>query len=171
MFEEYRQVYALAVFRLQALDQRLMFAGAGLVAILASIVVLPPYALWVILAAAPATLPWLLRSTIRHAGSFQDALERIAAIELAINRLAGESAMTFQSTHPSRGMATGGRTGHEAVTAIQGVAAIILGSCLYLAGYIDTTTTGPRLAYAIGISVIAAVLITIARRSRTTPSR
>lgn len=167
MLEEYRQLYALAIFRLQALDQRLMLAGAGLLATLASIVVLPERALWVMLVAAPMALPWLLRSTIRHAGSFQDALDRIAAIEAAVNGHVGVAAMTFQSTHPSRGMVTGGRTGHEAIEAIQGVAAITLGGCLFLA--LSPSASASTIAatlYAFGIALVAGGLIGIVQRTR-----
>lgn len=162
MLEEYRQLYGLAIFRLQALDQRLSLAGAGLLAILASIVVLPPHALWVMLAAAPAALPWLLRSTMRHAGSFQDALDRIALIERAVNQHVGTPAMTFQSTHPSRGKTIGGRTGHEAIEAIQGAAAIVLGGCLYLSAFTAPTSPWVLVAYSFTIAALAGGLIATA---------
>jgi hypothetical protein len=173
LLEEYRQLYGLVLFRLQALDQRLALAGAGLVALLASMAVLPPPALWVLpppalwvlLLAAPASMPWLLRSSLRHAQSFQDALDRIAAIEQAINTLARGQAMNFQSTHPSRRLRTGGRTGHETVEAIQGAAAVVLSSCLYLVGLADPIGPWAHTGYAALIGLVAGGMLVIVHRA------
>ncbi|MCC6971870.1 MAG: hypothetical protein IT434_16795 [Phycisphaerales bacterium] len=132
LLEEYRQVYGLAVFRLNALDQRVPIIIGVLTAMLGTIGALPEEMQTVLLAAMPLTLLWVIRTTINHARSFEDALRRIEEIEQAVSIRAGERLLRFQSSHPSRGKYVGGRTGTETIEAVLAASAILQGGCLYL---------------------------------------
>ena len=129
LLAEYRAMYDLALFRLNALDRRVPLTGSTLAASLAAALVLPVQAQVLILAALPLTLVWFLRTTINHARSFEDALRRIEQIEEKLNNLAGDELVRFQSQHPSRGKATGGRTGRESITAVLAASLMILVGC------------------------------------------
>ena len=115
LLAEYNALYGLAEFRMGALDRRVPAAGAALLVFIGSVPALPGPAQHILLAAIPASLIWLLRTTINHARSFEDVLRRIEVIEDvlrrieviegAVNKLAGETLMCFQTTHPSKGRA------------------------------------------------------------------
>lgn len=132
LLEEYRQLYGLALFRLNALDQRVPVILGVLTAMLGSIGALPLEVRQVMLVALPITLLWVIRTTINHARSFEDALRRIEEIERVISVRAGERLLRFQSSHPSRGKYVGGRTGTESIEAVLAASAILQGGCLYL---------------------------------------
>ena len=90
LLEEYRQVYGLALFRLNALDQRVPIIVGTLTAMLGSIGALPREVQVVLLVALPLTLLWVIRTTINHARSFEDALRRIEEIEQTVSIRTGE---------------------------------------------------------------------------------
>lgn len=133
LLAEYHALYRLAEFRMAALDRRVPAAGAALLVFVGAIPALMGSAQHVLLVAVPASLIWLLRTTINHARSFEDAIRRIEEVERAVNELAGARLMCFQSTHPSRGRAVGGRTGAETVLAVILSALLLVGACGYLA--------------------------------------
>lgn len=163
LLEEYRQLYALALFRLNVLDQRVPVIGATLTGVLASIAVLPAAVQPLLLIGLPISLIWFARTTINHARSFEDVLRRIDEIERAVNSRARAELLQFQSRHPSRGISVGGRTGTETVEAVLGASALILGGCLHLAE--GTWTIGPphSALYALFIGGIAVALIFMKR--------
>lgn len=132
LLEEYRQVYSLALFRLNALDQRVPIIVGTLTAMLGSIGALPREVQIVLLVALPLTLLWVIRTTINHARSFEDALRRIEEIEQTVSIRTGERLLRFQSSHPSRGKFVGGRTGTETIEAVLAASAILQGGCLLL---------------------------------------
>lgn len=133
LLAEYGVLYRLAEFRMGALDRRVPAAGAAIVAFLGSVPILPEPAGVIVLAAIPLSLVWFVRTTINHARSLEDLLRRTEAIEHAVNRITGDTLLAFQSGHPSRGKAVGGRTGFETVSAVGLAAALLIGSCEYLA--------------------------------------
>jgi len=133
LLAEYRAMYDLALFRLNSLDRRVPLTGSALTASLGAALVLPTQAQLFILVAMPLALVWFLRTTINHARSFEDALRRIEQIEAKLNALAGDELMRFQSRHPSRGKATGGRTGRETITTALTASGLILLGCAWLA--------------------------------------
>ena len=126
-------MYALAEFRMNSLDKRVPAAGAALVAFLGGVPAVPQSTAWLLLVVIPASLIWFLRTTVNHARSFEDAIRRIEEIERELNTLAGAVLLRFQSTHPSRGRAVGGRTGAETVLAVLLASFILLGASLVLA--------------------------------------
>lgn len=159
--EEYRQLYALALYRLEVLDQRIPLACAALGAMLASVIALPAELQWAMLLGSPLSLRWLVRTTITHACSFEDALRRIEELERSVNRQCGHRLLGFQSRHPSRRIRVGGRTGYETVRAVTAsslflmVAAGLWTSCrsidsgtlVALTGYFVVISTGAFLDY------------------------
>jgi hypothetical protein len=74
--EEYRQVYPWALFRLTALEQRIPVAGATLTAMLGTVGVLPMPVQIALLVGQPFSLLWLVRTTVNHVRSFEDAIRR-----------------------------------------------------------------------------------------------
>ncbi|MFN0012177.1 MAG: hypothetical protein ACKVS8_11105 [Phycisphaerales bacterium] len=152
--EEYRQVYALAQFRLNALDQRVPIAGATLSAMLGTVALLPASLQLALLVGLPLSLVWLVRTTINHARSLEDALRRIEEIERSVNRRLGEELLCFQSSHPSRGVRIGGRTGAETTEAVLAASAVLLGACLH--GLWVLLSPSP-LAYSVYAAFIAVV--------------
>lgn len=118
LFEEYRALYSLATLRIGSLDRRSSVTIAVLATFLASFAQVGPDGQVTLLLGAPVALIWLVRSTILHAKSFEDALRRIDEIERTVNGIAGEQLLLFQSSHPSRGSAVGGRTGADTVYAL-----------------------------------------------------
>lgn len=157
LLEEYRALYALAVFRLQALDRRVPLAIGALVASLAAAVALPWEAQLVVMMAAPVSLVWVLRTTVGHARSFEDCLRRIERIEQEVNAIAGAELLGFQSGHPSRGSSTGGRTGIEAVVSVLLASGVVLAAT----GALAWATFGPELArlFLIGLASLGVYLI------------
>lgn len=129
--EEFRALYQLAVFRLAALDQRLPLTVGTFSAVLISVQMLPEPTRMLVLWATPPALVWLMRATVNHARSFEDALRRIEEIETRVNELLGAEVLGFQSHHPSRGKAVGGRTGREAVVGVEVSILLLLSTAAY----------------------------------------
>ena len=132
LLEEYRALYALAQFRMGSLERRAPIAGAMLSAFLGSATILPPEASLVFLLGLPMALLWFVRTTVIHAKSFADILRRIEAIERQVNAKAGEDLLLFQSTHPSRTIAVGGRIGREVTRSVAIGCLMLLAGCAYL---------------------------------------
>lgn len=154
LLAEYQALYRLAEFRMGALDRRVPAAGAAIVAFLGSVPLLPERAGVIILVAIPISVVWFVRTTINHARSLEDLLRAIEAAERTINRTAGAALLAFQSNHPSRGKAVGGRTGFETVSAVGLASAVLIGACAYLA---DTPGSRPVVSilyvgYLIGVA-------------------
>lgn len=132
LLEEYRCLYGLALFRLEALDRRVPLAGATLAAFVGSVTALPLPSRVLVLVGVPLATVWLLRVTINHARSFEDALRRIEAVERRANAAIGADVLGFQSQHPSRFRAVGGRTGRESVDAVLVASLLMVVGCTYL---------------------------------------
>ncbi len=133
LLEEYRALYTLAQFRMAALDRRVPVAGTALAMSLGGAFVAPMAVQATVLIVLPIAVLWLVRTTINHARSFEDALRRIEQIERHVNQIAGETLLAFQSSHPSRGETVGGRTGRESVLAVALAATGSLVACIALA--------------------------------------
>jgi hypothetical protein len=129
---EYRALYDLAVFRMQSLDRRVPLSAATLAGLLATFHTLTVPAQFILLVTLPLAGLWLVRTTIAHARSFEDVLRRIEAIEIAVNQDHHRELMAFQSSHPSRMLYPGGRTGMEAVSSTLVTAALGLLATLVL---------------------------------------
>lgn len=132
LLEEYRCLYGLALFRLEALDRRVPVAGATLAAFIGSVTAMPLPSRELVLAGVPLATIWLLRVTINHARSFEDALRRIESVERRANSAVGADVLGFQSHHPSRRRAVGGRTGRETVDAVLVAGLSMVAGCAYL---------------------------------------
>jgi hypothetical protein len=157
---EYHAMYSLAEYRLVALDRRIPLIGGLLTAFLGSVPVLHETSQFLVLIVIPVSLVWLMRTTINHARSFEDALRRIEQLEHAINARVGVDAMGFQGTHPSKGSTVGGRTGTESVLAV-GIASGLL---LFVSGIMITQATALSLPeISVCFVIDAAVIVLIAR--------
>ena len=156
---EYQAVYRLAEFRLGALDRRIPLIVGVLTGFLSAVPVLPGVSQVLGLLAIPVSLIWLVRTTITHAQSFEDALRAIEAIEVRINNELGDQALSFQSTHPSRGSSVGGRTGSETVSALVAFSSLLLGMSLWMGIGIKTEPGWFNSAYSVLIACISAALI------------
>lgn len=156
LLAEYNAMYQLAEFRMASLDRRVPAAGAAIVAFLTGVPVLPGPAGAVLLLAIPISVVWFVRTTINHARSFEDLLRRIEYIEQDVNRLAGDTLMAFQSSHPSRGKAVGGRTGFETVSAVGLASALLIGSCEFLLRWAEPEKIWVSMLYTNYLLVIAA---------------
>lgn len=132
LLKEYDALYGLVLFRMASLDRRAPIAGATLAASLATLSVLPEEIRTLFLLGLPAALVWFFRTTTNHARSFEDVLARLAEIEVAINTATGAEVLVFQSRHPSRNQAVGGRTGRETVGAAFGTCVLLLLAAVYL---------------------------------------
>ena len=135
LLEEYRCLYGLVQFRMAALDRRVPLAGSTLALSLGGAFIAPLPVQVVVLVVLPFAVLWLVRTTINHARSFEDALRRIEQIEAHVNEIASEELLAFQSSHPSRQQTVGGRTGRESVFAACLVAATTLVACLGLVAF------------------------------------
>jgi hypothetical protein len=135
LFEEYRALYELVVFRMTALDRRAPVTAGALLTAVATLDAFPTATQTIILLSLPAAVLWFVRTTVNHARSFEDVLRRIEEIERSVNEITGRRVMCFQSSHPSRGRQTGGRTGQETVAAVLTTAAVLLivGPCRMMA--------------------------------------
>lgn len=164
--EEYRALYGLVEFRMASLDRRVPAAGAVLTTFLGGVPLLPEHTGLLLLLVIPASLIWLLRTTLNHARSFEDALRRIEAIEQAVNTLAGDTLLEFQSSHPSRSVTVGGRTGTETIAAVSLASALLLAAAgvLFLVG--SAASSWITVAYLFYLAGIAAYLITLLVRFR-----
>lgn len=132
LFHEYEALYGLAQFRLNSLERRATLAWAALGAFLTGFGAMAPDAQRTFLIGVPAAIFWLLRTTVNHARSFEDALRRIDEIECSVNKLAGTRLLAFQSRHPSRGGAIGGRTGAETLLTVLMTGLAMLLACWFL---------------------------------------
>lgn len=161
LLAEYRAVYDLALFRLASLDRRVPLTGSALAASLGAVLVLPTMVQVFLLIALPLALVWFVRTTINHARSFEDALRRIEQIEKRVNALAGTELIRFQSRHPSRGKATGGRTSRETIAAALIASSLMLMGCCGVALLIGLSPPVPVLIVCycgyIGLYLLAVV--------------
>jgi hypothetical protein len=129
LFEEYRALYGLLEFRMLAMDQRIPMAAALFAALIGVAPVMPAATGLLSLLILPMAVVWLLRTTAMHARSKEDLLRRIEDVERHINTLAAEELLVFQSRHPSRHLAIGGRTGQETLRAVLCASLVMLGAC------------------------------------------
>jgi len=155
LLNEYNVLYGLAELRLNALDRRIPIMGGLLTAFLSSVPVLPETSQILALIAVPISLIWLVRTTINHARSFEDALRAIERKEHQINELLGQDAMRFQSRHPSKGSTVGGRTGSETVWTVILASGLLLGMSVVMA--VSMHLEHPRLLVVFLIYIIGIV--------------
>lgn len=158
--DEYRVLYTLVTFRMTTLDRRVLLAWAALGGFLASFAAVGHAAQQVLLIALPLALVWLNRTTIGHARSFEDAIRRIDEIERTVNSIAGEELLAFQSRHPSRAVAVGGRTGTDTVNTVYATTLLMLTVAVLLQVTVLSPTPQLALAYAV-ICAIAAIQVAI----------
>jgi len=140
LLEEYRALYELAVFRMSALDRRAPVTAGLFGVAIASIQAMPVSSQLFVFIATPLALVWLMRTTVNHARSFEDVIRRIEMIEGEVNRRVGKPLIGFQSTHPSRGVYVGGRTGRESVLAVFGSTVLLVAGVGYQ--FFVTTNSG-----------------------------
>lgn len=159
MLAEYKAVYRLAEFRLGALDRRIPLIGGVLTGFLSVVPMLPGVSQVLGLLAIPVSLIWLVRTTITHAQSFEDAIRAIEGIEVRINDELGDQILSFQSTHPSRGRSVGGRTGSETVSALVVFSCLLLGMSLWMGMRIEAEFGWFSSAYSVYIAGISTALI------------
>jgi hypothetical protein len=164
LMEEYRAMYALVLYRLSALDQRIPIATAAITTVFGSIAVLPQTLQIVLLIAVPLSLVWLVATTTNHARSLEDAFRRIEVIEQSANAAARSQVMTFQSTHPSRGKRVGGRTGQHTVDAVSATALLLIAGCYALA--VQLVQSIWHTAYCVYVAITLAVMWRIVRSVR-----
>lgn len=162
LLAEHRELYGLAVYRMNAIEGRIPIAAGMTAAFLGAAVALPVEAQLLALLGTPASLFMFLQTAINHARSFEDILRRIEEIEHGVNALAGEPLLAFQSTHPSRARATGGRTGTHSIRAMFFVAQTILLACALLFWRLPF----PRVSGAFYGVFLAAVWISLSIRLR-----
>lgn len=93
LYEEYRALYSLATLRIGSLDRRSSVTIAVLGTFLASFAQVGADGQITLLLGGPLALIWLVRSTVIHAQSFEDAIRRIDEIERSVNTLGGEQLM------------------------------------------------------------------------------
>lgn len=134
LLEEYRALYSLLTFRLEAIDQRIPFVAGALVALLSSTSAFTQDQRLALLLGLPAACVWLHGTIVLHVRSKEDVLRRIDEIERSINGLAAEELLVFQSRHPNRRRFVGGRSGFGSVLAVFGVAmsAVAAGLIMFL---------------------------------------
>jgi len=174
LYEEYRALYGLVVFRMTALDRRAPVTAGALLTAVASLDVFPAMSQCVVLLSLPVALLWFVRTTVNHARSFEDVLRRIEEIETAVNAIVGDRVMRFQSTHPSRGRATGGRTGQETVSAVIATSAVLLITAGYRMHQHALLPIIGQLAYMVFLGIVGALClreVVVLRRYRYLPVR
>lgn len=158
LFEEYRSLYGLLQFRLEAMDQRLPLAGGVLVTTLGALSSMSPETKHVLLLTLPAAIVWLGRMTVSHARSKEDVKRRIDELEHQINRCAGEELLAFQSRHPDAFRNVAGRTGIGTVWAVLTLCLTMLVACGYLFGA-DRPSRVVFLAYVAYVAGLAVHLV------------
>ncbi len=159
LLAEYRQLYTLVVFRMTSLERRLPVAGVTLAGFLGSIGIMPPETRLAFLLGLPMALVWFLRTTTNHARSFEDVLRRLEQLEVQMNSMADKTLLAFQSQHPSRGRAVGGRTGTETIQAVLITCLLMLMTCGYLFGTSGVNTALWIYLYFTYLALTAAYLI------------
>jgi len=132
LLEEYRALYGLAVFRMASLERRVPLFGSVLALFAGSVSAIPEPTRFSVFYGVPTALIWLVRTTINHARSFEDVLRRIDEIECDVNARSDQQLLRFQSSHPSKGVTTGGRTGTETVAAVTVISLLMLIQCAWL---------------------------------------
>jgi len=153
LLEEYRSLNSLLLFRLAAMDRRLPVSVGIITAAMASILVLPAESRTALLIVIPPALFWLVRSTVQHARAKEDHLRRIDEVERAINCIAGEQLLVFQSHHPSGSRVAAGRTGAITVVAVSSGAFAMLVLCVLVS--LSQTNLIPPWLYVTYILVVA----------------
>ncbi len=133
LLEEYKALYGLLSFRLAAVERSVPVAGGTLAAILSGSGSLPSETQRVVLLAMPAALLWLMRTTCAHARSKEDVVRRVAELEGAVNHIAGEELLAFQSRHPNRGQRVSGRSGGTTVFGVLSFCLTAVTACAWMA--------------------------------------
>lgn len=154
LLEEYRQLYTLVLYRLSVLDQRIPLATAAITAALGSVVVLPSSMQAAFLLALPIAAMLVYLSTINHARSLEDALSRIAELELAVNQQIGSGTLRFQSSHPGRRL-VGGRTGHSTVAWVHAATLSLLAICVFTRVQLGSSQPLETLCYIAAMATLA----------------
>ncbi len=132
MLEEYRQIYMLLPYRWEALDRRLPVTAITLGGLALTLAHVAGPLQWLALVGTPLWLIWLTRSTVNHARSLEDGLRRIEDIEREIAATIHGWPLRFQSSHPSRGVHVGGRTGAGTIQGVIVLSALTLVGCASL---------------------------------------
>jgi len=153
LLEEYRSLNSLLLFRLAAMDRRLPVSVGIITAAMAAILAVPAESQIALLFVIPPALCWLVRSTVQHARAKEDHLRRIDELERAINSIAGEELLVFQSRHPNQSRATAGRTGGITVVAVSSGAFAMLVFCVFV--FLSQTSLIPPWLYVAYASVAA----------------
>ncbi len=164
--EEFRVLYSLVTFRMASLDRRIAIAWAGLGAFVGSFLAANEVGKYVLLLSLPPALVWLLRTTVNHARSFEDVLRRIDEIERAVNGIADENLLAFQSRHPSRFLMVGGRTGMETVHAVYVTCLVLLVASSSLFALAMTAPVMTIVGYGIYAMLVATLLFVHVRKLR-----
>lgn len=165
LLEEYRALYALATFRMSALDRRVPLAATALIAVLVGALALPADAQMIVLLALPLGAVWSVATALTHARSFEDALRRIEEIESRVNTLAGDELLVFQSRHPSRASTVGGRTGRDIIRAVAAASLLTTAACVWAAATLEQPSS-VRTGLAVYASAMLIVIALLPRRLR-----
>lgn len=166
LLEEYRAMYGLVSFRLSSLERRTPILATALTGFVGGIAVVPTSLQWILLLGTPVVLAWFLRTTINHVRSLEDALRRIEEIEQAVNDTAKDLLLQFQSSHPSRDNATGGRVGSGAAFNVLNIALLLLAALSYLIWAQDVGTQDESTIYTVYTSAAGLWMIAEFRRMR-----
>ncbi len=157
LLEEYRSLNSLLLFRLTAMDNRLPLSAGFMAAAITSMLALPLDSRTAVLIVTPPALLWLVRTTVQHARAKEDHLRRIDEIEQAINLIAGEELLVFQSRHPNRCKVSAGRTGNVTVVATSSGALGMLLLCIFL--FLREENPLPQWLYLAYVGAIAADVV------------
>lgn len=145
LLEEFRALYGLAEHRIAALERRVPILGAALTGFVASVAVMPALFQLGLALSMPIALVWFVQTTVNHARSLEDLFRRIEEIEQGVNSLAGADLLGFQSSHPSRGKAIGGRIGTGTALTVTAGAILLMAACFYLVMATDELGKAARL--------------------------
>jgi len=159
LLEEYRSLNALLLFRLAAMDRRLPVSAGIITAAIASMFAVPAESRTALLFVVPSALFWLVRSTAQHARAKEDHLRRIDELERAINSIAGEELLVFQSQRPSGSRVTAGRTGGITVVAVSSGALAMLVLCVFV--FLSQTNLIPPWLYITYALIVAIDVIRV----------
>lgn len=159
MLEEYRALYGLLSYRFGAFERRVPLHGTVLTAFLGAIGLLTPSLQILLFIALPIALLWFVSTTLNHARSLEDLLRRIEEIERSINARTGLKLLTFQSSHPSRGSAIGGRTGRGGVLSVVIMSLILLAACIYQCWLIRHSIGLPITPYAAYVTTASMLIL------------